>query len=248
MRMKDHSERHNSTETRVGRVVGDIEELILSGKYKPYDKLPSENDLAETYGVSRPTVRVALKELQARQYIFTRQGAGSFVKEVPKITAGLENLESISDSIRATGRNPGMNYASQTIRPLLPEEAELLNLSPEVSILELRRTFLSDNQVIAYSYDMIPIDIFPEPDNIPKLSGSLFAYFINKLNVSPAYAKAEINAVHSRHVGWGPEAQQHNLFVLLTQKHYDTEDRIILYSKTYFIESRYSFTLNRVRR
>ncbi len=49
----------------------------------------------------------------------------------------------------------------------------------------------------------------------------------------------------SNHVGWGNETSTHNLFVLLDQLHYATDGRLVLYSRTYFIEGRYSFAIVR---
>ena len=46
---------------------------------------------------------------------------------------------------------------------------------------------------------------------------------------------------------WGREAQAHELFVLLDQMHYTEGDEVLMYSRTYFIEGRYNFTIQRRR-
>lgn len=56
-----------------------IAENISSGKWKAGDKLPSEAELAESFGVNRLTVRGALQKLNAMGVIETRTGSGSFV-------------------------------------------------------------------------------------------------------------------------------------------------------------------------
>lgn len=63
-------------------VVRQIELLILRGILRPGDKLPAERDLAETMAVSRPSLRVALGDLQDRGLLESRQGAGVFVADV----------------------------------------------------------------------------------------------------------------------------------------------------------------------
>lgn len=63
-------------------VVHQIEQLILRGILRPGDRLPSERDLAERLGVSRPSLREAIAELQARNLLVSRAGAGIFVTEV----------------------------------------------------------------------------------------------------------------------------------------------------------------------
>lgn len=59
-----------------------IETLILQGVLRPGERLPAERDLAARLDVSRPTVREALTELEARQLITVRPGGGAFVAEV----------------------------------------------------------------------------------------------------------------------------------------------------------------------
>jgi len=63
-------------------VIRQIEGLILRGILNPGERLPSERDLAERLGVSRPSLRDALADLEARDLLVTRPGAGVFVAEV----------------------------------------------------------------------------------------------------------------------------------------------------------------------
>ncbi len=63
-------------------VVRQIELLILRGILRPGDRLPGERDLAERLGVSRPSLRDALADLQARGLLTARAGAGVYVAEV----------------------------------------------------------------------------------------------------------------------------------------------------------------------
>ncbi|WP_126978294.1 FadR/GntR family transcriptional regulator [Frigidibacter oleivorans] len=63
-------------------VVRQIELLILQGILRPGERLPAERELAERLGVSRPSLREALAELQAAGLVVSRPGAGVFVAEV----------------------------------------------------------------------------------------------------------------------------------------------------------------------
>ncbi|MGH7828685.1 MAG: FadR/GntR family transcriptional regulator [Candidatus Binatia bacterium] len=60
-----------------------IHDLIRQAKIKPGDQLPSERELAETFRVSRTSVREALRALEAQGLIVSRTGAGNFVAELP---------------------------------------------------------------------------------------------------------------------------------------------------------------------
>lgn len=71
-----HPEKISST------VVRQIEQLILRGILKPGERLPSERELSERLGVSRPSLREALAELQESGLLTSRAGAGVFVGDV----------------------------------------------------------------------------------------------------------------------------------------------------------------------
>lgn len=63
-------------------VVRQIELLILRGILRPGERLPSERELAERLGVSRPSLRDAIAQLQDQGLLSSRAGAGIFVAEV----------------------------------------------------------------------------------------------------------------------------------------------------------------------
>lgn len=63
-------------------VVRQIELLILRGILRPGERLPSERELAERMGVSRPSLRDAISELQERELLTSKANAGIFVADV----------------------------------------------------------------------------------------------------------------------------------------------------------------------
>ena len=63
-------------------VVRQIELLILRGILRPGERLPAERELSERLGVSRPSLRDAVAELQARGLLTARAGSGIYVAEV----------------------------------------------------------------------------------------------------------------------------------------------------------------------
>ncbi len=63
-------------------VTRQIEKLILRGILRPGERLPAERDLAEKLGVSRPSLREAIAELQDKGLLTTRAGAGIYVADV----------------------------------------------------------------------------------------------------------------------------------------------------------------------
>ena len=72
-------------------VVGQLHQLIDEGKLKAGDRLPSERELAETFRVSRSSVREAIKTLENEGMVVTRPGSGTFLATV--------NVEAIIPSL-----------------------------------------------------------------------------------------------------------------------------------------------------
>lgn len=68
-------------------VVSQVHDLIKEGKLKAGDQLPSERELAETFKVSRTSVREALRALETEGLVISRTGMGTFVADLP-----IENL------------------------------------------------------------------------------------------------------------------------------------------------------------
>jgi GntR family transcriptional repressor for pyruvate dehydrogenase complex len=63
--------------------VGQIHDLIREGKLRAGDQLPSERELAETFKVSRTSVREAIRALETKGLVVTRTGMGTFVADLP---------------------------------------------------------------------------------------------------------------------------------------------------------------------
>jgi DNA-binding FadR family transcriptional regulator len=71
---------------------------IANGDYSPDQKLPSEKELAEQFDVSRPIIREALERLRQEDLIYSRQGAGSFVRvKSEQRVLGFPPVETIAD-------------------------------------------------------------------------------------------------------------------------------------------------------
>jgi GntR family transcriptional repressor for pyruvate dehydrogenase complex len=70
---------------------------ISNGDYPANQKLPSEKTLADEFGVSRPILREALERLREQGIVHSRQGAGSFVREIRTAPLGFARVETIAD-------------------------------------------------------------------------------------------------------------------------------------------------------
>lgn len=83
-----------------------LREQIKDGRLRPDDRLPSERDLSQKYGLSRMTVRQTLAELANEGHLYRVQGKGSFVAR-PKIDQGLSGLTGFTEDMLKRGVIPG---------------------------------------------------------------------------------------------------------------------------------------------
>jgi len=211
------------------------------------EQIPTEADLCVEYEVSRSTVRQAIKVLEGQGLLVVRHGRGSFVSDSGSIHAGIQELTSITQTIAAQGHEPGMDYRSKSHRPATAEEREQLGLQDGADVLAIQRAILADGATVAYSYDTVAGSVLPTKFDASELTGSVFAYLEQRTGLIAARAIAEVHAVESRSIGWGQDQDSKQLYVLLDQLHYDSRSRPFMRSRTYFVEGRFNFVVQRTR-
>jgi GntR family transcriptional regulator len=125
-----------------------LQTQIESGAFAVGDRLPSERELSEAYGVSRMTARQALQLLQHNGLTQRRVGKGTYVSR-PQIDQELRDLTSFTQDM--TGR--GLHPQSHVLRAdLLPADAEIaghLGAVTGAEIVLLQRVRLADGKPIA---------------------------------------------------------------------------------------------------
>ena len=85
-------EQNGGKQLKYFQLMEDLREQILSGQIQAGDKLPSENELAAAYQISRQTVRKALAMLQNAAYIYAQHGRGTFCSELVRHTSTSRNV------------------------------------------------------------------------------------------------------------------------------------------------------------
>jgi GntR family transcriptional regulator len=112
-------------EPRYRQLASQLRAAIEAGAYPPASRLPSESELAETYGVARGTVRQAFAALAAEGLISTRKGSRRQVLARPRLQ-GSNELRSFSEWARAIGETPGGRVVELARREATALEAEQL--------------------------------------------------------------------------------------------------------------------------
>ncbi len=228
-------------------VINKIKEDIETGIIQYGTRLPSEFELAKELGVSRATLREALRILEEDNVITRKHGIGTFVNTRPTFTSGIEELLSITQMIEHNKQIAGTIYLN--IDRVLTTDANIreFKLEKEESILKIERIRTADNEPLVYCIDKIPESILPNNFNFQKDS-SLFKTLEEQTNLYITYAITEILPL-GFHAKISPllHSPSESSLLVLKQVHYDKADRPVLISINYFRADKFRFKVLRRR-
>lgn len=229
------------------QVIDRMKQDIAAGIYKEREKLPSEFELAKTLGVSRATLREALRLLEEDNIIVRRHGVGTFVNPKPLFTSGIEQLTSVSDTIRQAGMEPGSIYLSTSESLASEDDIKRLHCNPEDSVITIERVRTANGEPVVYCVDKVLASFLPE-DFLGRSESSIFSAIEESGKTYISYAVTYIDPV-GYHEKASPilECDPETALLVLKQLHYDTDDQVVLYSKNYFRADKFSFHVVRKR-
>src|ERR687897_3647520 len=130
---------------------------LATGRHRPGERLPPEQELSAQLGISRGTLRTALQRLEDTGEIVRRQGSGTYVgrSSSTSLDEGLERLVSYSELARRRGVKLELGELEIAARRIGPEPAELFGLDPDTEATTITRTLLLDGQPGAWMRDVI---------------------------------------------------------------------------------------------
>lgn len=157
--------------------------------------LPSEPALAQQLGVSRATLRDAMRTFENRGLIVRKQGIGTYVSMPPPvIETGLEVLESVETLANRMGLDVEMTSLSLREYPPKPHEASVFEIAEDVVLLEIARTIHVDDQPVAFLVDILPKHLLPIDISSDGFSGSVLDLLLEMGEPELAHSKTEITA------------------------------------------------------
>lgn len=227
-------------------VTGDLRQRLRDGEWPSGTRLPGEHHLASEYGVSRATIRTALRALESEGLTTTRHGSGTYATgSMPEIHADLRYLDSMTATIERVGATPGMTYRRREVVPADAEQATRLEIEPDAPVVVTERALTADNRPVAFSYDVIRRDVLPDDLDVPSIEGSLYRFFA-QVGLDIAWAVADVHAAAGEGIGWGRRPRD-AAYVLLDQVHRSIDGIAVAWSRTYYLEGRFQFSLIRTR-
>ncbi|WP_078547016.1 GntR family transcriptional regulator [Litchfieldia alkalitelluris] len=222
------------------QVIDRIKTDIEHGFYKEKEKLPSEFDLAKSLGVSRATLREALRILEEENVVIRRHGVGTFVNAKPLFTSGIEQLNSVTDMILQAGMTPGTIFLSSIVGHASDEDIKRFSCEKQDQVVMIERVRTANGEPVIYCIDKIPHDIFS--DHFSHQEESLLDYIHKKTGRKITYAVTHIEPL-GYHDKISPilNCEPETALLVLKQMHYDENDEPVLYSLNYFKSDKFDF-------
>ena len=226
---------------RMQRLLDSLSRMIADTK--PGERLPSEPDLSRQLGVSRATLREAMRTFETQGMIHRRQGAGTFVVHPSQvIESGLEVLESIETLARRIQLPVAMGELKVAQRPVTADEAQVLGLDAEAMILCLTRAILAEGHPVAYLIDILPEDLLSPEELSPGFTGSVLDLLLKRGTPMLGSSRCDINAVTaSVDIARAMRIQRGDVLLRFEACLYDTDGRVVDYSFSYFLPGYFRF-------
>ncbi len=170
---------------------------LKEGKYKPGDKLPGENILAEQFQVSRSTLRQAMLLLQEDGLIGNHQGKGNIV---------LSNQDLKSNGLEKVG-NPILDFCVQPIdrtvtavgfQPATRKHQEVLKLGVSSIVAVIDITYFHQDMPVGFAMAYMPYEVLNEGNVDLEDTDSVYRFYTRLLSSGRLYSDTKLRIVHSR--------------------------------------------------
>ncbi|MCI8856132.1 MAG: GntR family transcriptional regulator [Clostridiaceae bacterium] len=170
---------------------------LKEGKYKPGDKLPGENILAEQFQVSRSTLRQAMLLLQEDGLVGNHQGKGNIV---------LSNQDLKSNGLEKVG-NPIVDFCVQPIdrtvteigfQPATRKHQEVLKLKPSSIVAVIDITYYHQDTPVGFAMAYMPHEVLEKGDVDLEDTDRVYAFYSQLLSSGGLYSDTKLRIVHAR--------------------------------------------------
>jgi len=224
-----------------------IKKKIESGEWPIGSQIPTEEDLCNTFNVSRATVRTAVLELVRQGFLKRQQGKGTFIhKNV--ISDGLAMLTNFKELMFEEGLALSTQVLARTVMMPIDDLDARLNISPDKHIIYIKRLHSVEGEPVLLQESYIPYHLCPLllEDNIEH--HPLFDIFEKNYGIKITKVDNHIDITRltlneSLAIGLTEGAAA----ILLTQDFY-SGDTLIMYSRSVKRSDRFQFFIDLERK
>lgn len=207
------------------------------------ERLPAEPDLAKKLGVSRATLREAMRAFEQQGLIRRKQGVGTFVVgQSPVIDTGLEVLESIESLSSRTGLPVTMGDLHIEEVHAYGEVSDVLGVPVDTLLVQISRTILTRGRQVAFLVDTLPEDVLTPTELKTGFTGSVLDLLLRRGSPQLHHSVTEIRAVAApQEVARALEIQRGDVLLLFVAGLVTAEERVVDYSLSYFLPGYFRF-------
>jgi len=224
-----------------------IQEAIRLGKFPAGSQLPPEMELLQMMGISRTTLREALRILEEQRFIRKRRGLGTFVLERAIVKDMSQNF-GITEMISQAGYTPGTRDFKISIEKASKTLAEKLNIPDESLTVVIERVRTANDIPIVFTRDIMPQEYLggwmPTSENLNGVS--LYECLGRYANIRIADGMASFSPVQAnREIAEKLSIQRNALLLLIEQVDHDQNELAVLYSAEYHLTDKFNFIIHR---
>ena len=216
---------------------------ILIAETPAGERLLSEPELANKLGVSRATLREAMRTFEGQGLIRRRQGVGTFVVGHSQVLdSGLEVLESIESMAGRIGLDVSMG--TLRIQQFAAEKAhaKLFQLPVSAEMVTVSRVILAESRPVAFLVDELPAEVLTNEELQNGFTGSVLDLLLSRGDLQLAASVAAIQAVAaSSEIARAMQIQRGDVLLMMSSKLYDAGERVIDISTSYFLPGYFRF-------
>ena len=172
-----------------------IKNQIEAGFILPGENIPSEREYAESYGISRMTVRQAINSLVNEGLLYRKKGSGTFVSE-KKIEQPLQGLTSFTEDMKKRGMTPTSKLIHFVVIPANSFIANELKISEYAPVYEIKRIRLADGEPMALETNYLSANLVKGLTE-EEVKASIYSYVEEKLGLSITHAEQLIESVRA---------------------------------------------------
>jgi GntR family transcriptional regulator len=178
------------------QIRNNLRRKILEGSYAIHERLPSENEFMNAFGVSRITIRQALRDLHNEGLVFSAQGKGTYVSK-PKAVQNVQRLQGFGEAMAKQGYEATARLLSiqQEHKPPKPVIAAL-ELNPGEDVVEVKRVRYLNREAVCVENSYFPLDIGQRMFSLD-LSGDIFPMLENLFDIPLGHADISLDAIQA---------------------------------------------------
>ena len=217
----------------------------------PGEQFPPEPELAKELGVSRATLRDALRTFAERGILVRQQGVGTFVAStLPILETGLEVLESLDRMAQRLDLDIQMAHLDVIERPASPEERRGLDLQAPTEVLVVDRVIAMEGRPVADLRDVVPTGYLGKDDLGDAFRGSVLDVLLARGTPPLTVSRTELMAVNAGETqsAW-LEVDLGAALLRLRAQLFTYNERVVDYSLSTFVPGHFRFhVVRQVRR